>query len=319
MSEPTRIVIAGAGGRLGAALAREYAGKYEVRGLGRDALDLGRPEQMQEVVDSIEFDLFINCAAQTNVDRCEREPEEAFAINARAPGLLGKICAAKGAQLLHISTDYVFAGDKTEPYTEEDEAKPISVYGQSKLEGEEAVLEASPGHLVVRVSWVFGPDRPSFVDWVIEQARTKESVAAIADKYSTPSYTLDLAQMLESLWNPRVWSRSAPGPEADGTGGATSFGPRAGRLHGVFHLTNRGQCSWRDYGQWALECCRAEGIPLRARGVEASALAEMKQFVARRPVHSILATEKFERATGHMPRPWQEAVRDYVRDHVAHR
>lgn len=299
MSERFRILIAGAGGRLGAALVREYASRHDVRGFGRAALDLGRPEQLRSTLEPLEFDLLINCAAQTNVDRCEREPEEAFAVNADGPGLLGKLCAAKGAQLLHISTDYVFAGDKSEPYREEDEAKPISVYGQSKLAGEEAVREASEEHLVVRVSWVFGPDRPSFIDWVIEQARTQESVAAIADKYSTPSYTFDLAKMLELLWNPRARN--------------------AGRLQGVFHLTNRGQCSWREYGQWALECCRAEGIALRARRVDASALAEMKQFVARRPVHSILATDKFERATGHTPRPWQEAVRDYVREHVVAR
>lgn len=289
---PERIAVVGAGGRLGAALVREYGKTLEVRAFTRAELDLAQPEAIRAALERVECDLVINCAAQTNVDRCEREPVKAFALNAEAPGTLAEICAAKRARLLHISTDYVFAGDKAKPYDEEDDARPVSVYGESKRKGEEAVLAVSSRHLVVRVSWVFGPDRPSFIDWVIEQARTKEKVAAIADKFSTPSYTLDLAEMLRRLWT------------ADPDGG-------------IFHLTNGGQCSWREYGQWALECCRAESVPLQARRVDATTLAEMKQFIARRPVHSILATGKYERATGDTPRPWQEAVRDYVRSHVA--
>ncbi len=284
------MVIVGAGGRLGAALARAYAADWNVTGFNHAQLDLGAPDAMRETLGALEFDALINCAAQTNVDRCEKEPEEAFLLNAKAPGILAEICADQGAHLLHISTDYVFEGNQRLPYTEEDATEPISVYGASKLAGERAVLAVDPGHLVARVSWVFGPDRPSFIDWIVQQAREKDEVAAVSDKTSTPSFTLDLAEMIQPLL-------------ADRTGG-------------IIHVSNRGACTWQEYGQWALDCCRAEGMPLRAETVGAIPLASMHQFVARRPLHSVLCTEKFERLTGRTPRGWQEAVLAYVRMHL---
>ena len=283
--------MVGATGRLGAALLRAYGRNDQVVGLSRSQLDLSDPGSFGKILGSLEFDVLINCAAQTNVDRCETEPNEAFALNAAAPQALAEVCVQKKARLIQISTDYVFDGAKSEPYTEEDEANPISVYGESKLEGEKRVLAVGAGHLVVRVSWVFGPDRPSFIDWIVQRAREKETVAAVADKFSTPSYTLDIAEMLRPLLEART--------------------------SGIVHVANGGQCSWREYGQWALDCCRAEGVSLRAQTVDAISLAEMRQFVARRPVHSVLATAKYGRITGEKPRTWQEAVRAYVRDHVA--
>ena len=140
------------------------------------------------------FDVLINAAAFTNVDACETERDRAFRINAEAPGVLAEICNEKEAKLIHFSTDYVFDGEKRAPYTEEDQANPISAYGESKLAGEKNVLAADDGHLVVRVSWVFGPDRPSFVDAMIKRAQQDEKIDAIADKFSTPTYTHDIAQ-----------------------------------------------------------------------------------------------------------------------------
>jgi dTDP-4-dehydrorhamnose reductase len=293
-----RIIILGAGGRLGAALLREYASEHEVTGFDHAQLDLAAPKQLRATLGALEFDRLINCAAQTNVDRCEKETEEAFALNAEAPRVVAQVCSEKGAQLIHISTDYVFEGAATKPYSEEDEAKPISVYGESKLEGERRVLAVSADHLVVRVSWVFGPDRASFVDWVVQQAREKDKVAAVADKISAPTYTLDIAEMLRPF---------------------VAVGGAEPGASGILHLANSGQCSWREYGQWALDCCRAEGMSLRAKTVDAISLAEMQQFVARRPIYTVLATEKYERLTARKPRAWREAVRDYVRRYVATR
>ncbi len=293
MRKDRRILIVGSGGRLGAALLRIFGRDFGVTGLNRRQLDLATGDRMDDLLEPLDFDLMINCAAQTNVDRCEREPAEAFALNAEAPRILASVCSRKGARLIHISTDYVFDGEKSEPYTEEDEARPISVYGESKLEGERQVLADGGNHLVARVSWVFGPDRPSFVDWVIDQALAKDSVAAVCDKFSTPSATSDLAFMLQPLL--------------------------ASPLAGIIHLSNRGACSWQEYGQWALDCCEAEGLPLRARSVGAITLSDMKQFLARRPVYTVLSTAKYERVTGAPPRPWQEAVRDYVRESVVPR
>src|SRR3984893_14088304 len=195
-----KIMIIGSGGRLGAALTREYRDKFDVFGFNHAQLDLTNFEQVREKVTALDFDLLINCAAFTNVDLCETQSDQAFQINADAPRLLAKIGRKKKSRLIHFSTDYVFDGEKREPYTEDDVAKPISVYGESKRQGEKLVLQTQDRHLIVRVSWVFGPDRPSFIDGVIKRARENEHVEAIADKISTPTYTRDIAQVLPQFF-----------------------------------------------------------------------------------------------------------------------
>jgi dTDP-4-dehydrorhamnose reductase len=286
-----RVVVIGSGGRLGAALAREYARDFDLTGFNHAQLEIDDFDEMRRVLGAVEFDAMINCAAQTNVDRCETERDEAFRLNAEAAGVLAEICSTKGAKLVHISTDYVFDGETREPYTEDDEARPISVYGASKLEGERRVLQTDAKHVVARVSWVFGPDRPSFIDALIRRARNEERVDAIGDKWAAPSYTIDLATMLRPLI-----------ADAD--------------LTGIFHLTNRGSCTWQEYGQWALDCCAEARVPLKARQVERLTLAQMKNFVARRPPYTVLSTRKFEKVTGIVPRHWRDAVAEFVREHV---
>jgi dTDP-4-dehydrorhamnose reductase len=300
-----KIVIVGAGGRLGAALAREYAREFDVIGFNHAQLDLGAPEQLRSTLGGLDFDALLNAAAQTNVDRCETHQDEAFALNAEAPRVLAEICRARNARFIHISTDYVFDGEKREPYTEEDEAQPISVYGESKREGERRALEANDRALIVRVSWIFGPDRPSFIDAILKKARDEEAISAVADKFATPTYTLDLARMLE----PFFWSRRAPAAK-----GRQDSDPI--HLGGLMHLANGGECSWQEYAQWALDCCHAKGVPMKAAKVGAATLAEMTNFIARRPVYSVLATGKYENVTGETPRAWRDAVAAYVRDHV---
>jgi dTDP-4-dehydrorhamnose reductase len=303
-----KLAILGGGGRLGAALLREYKGKFDVIGFNHAQLDLGNADEMREKLGTTDFHVLINAAAFTNVDLCETQHDQAFVINAEAPRVLAEICRDKNAQLIHFSTDYVFDGKKREPYTEKDEAKPISIYGESKHAGEENVLAvlapANPSvggqdrsasakatadrHLVVRVSWVFGPDRPSFIDAMIKQAQENEQIDAIADKFSTPTYTHDIAEML-----PQFFERHVEG--------------------GILHFANAGECSWREYAQWALDCCAAEGILLKAKTVGALKLTDMKNWVARRPVYSVLSTAKYSALTGALPRAWPDAVADYIK------
>jgi dTDP-4-dehydrorhamnose reductase len=299
-----RIVIIGSGGRLGAALTRELAGKSDVVGFNHAQLDLTDAKQIHAKIDNLEFDVLINAAAFTNVDLCEKEKGQAFQINAEAPRSLAEICREKKAKLIHFSTDYVFDGKKHEPYLESDPANPISVYGESKREGEKLVLQAHDQHLVVRVSWVFGPDRPSFIDAVIKRARESEHVDAIADKFATPTYTPDVAQMLSQFFGD--WSRRAPAPD----------GPWAGRLQGILHFANAGECSWQEYAQHAIDCCHKFGLPLKAKTIAPLKLADMKNFVARRPVYSVLSPTKFRSLTGAPPRSWRDAVAEYVRDFI---
>src|ERR1700736_206220 len=220
-----KIVIVGTGGRLGAAVMRSLSGKFDVVGLNHAQLDLADAKQIHAKINNLEFDVLINAAAFTNVDLCEKERGQAFQINAEAPRSLAEICREKKAKLIHFSTDYVFDGKKHEPYLESDPANPISVYGESKRKGEENVLAVHDRHLVVRVSWVFGPDRPSFIDAVIKRAREEEHIDAIADKFAAPTYTLDIAEML-----PHVWSRRALAPDGSG----------ASHLRGVLHFANAG-------------------------------------------------------------------------------
>jgi dTDP-4-dehydrorhamnose reductase len=289
-----KIAILGAGGRLGAALARTWSVSDEVLAFARADVDLAKPGEIERVLGPVGFDALVNCAALTNVDYCETHEEEAMRINAGAAGEIGALCARKGARCIHISTDYVFDGETDRPYTESDAARAVSVYGESKLRGETALLEASAGHLVVRVSWVFGPDRPSFIDGILKRALEHETAEAIGDKWSTPSYTLDLAAML------RPFLREIP-------------------CAGLLHASNSGACTWREYGEYALQCAARAGIPVKPTEVKSIPLSGMKAFVARRPVYTVLSCEKLAGLTGATPRSWQAAVEDYVTTCVAPR
>jgi dTDP-4-dehydrorhamnose reductase len=285
-----KIAIVGASGRLGAALVREYQRDYEVTSYDRRQLDLRQLDGVRSALAATKFELLINCAALTNVDYCESHREEAFVVNAEAPRLLAQIANEKSAKLIHFSTDYVFDGKKNAPYTEEDMAFPLSVYGESKLEGERRVLEVSSQHLVIRLSWVFGPDKPSFIDQIIQRARENEAVTAVGDKFSSPSYTIDVASWLSLAIK---------------------------NANGILHLANNGGCSWQEWAQYAIDVCRSLGIPLKAERVGRVSLADMKNFVSQRPVYTVLSTSKFAALTRVEPRHWREAVAEYISAHVS--
>lgn len=283
-----KVFILGSNGRLGSALVRRWNGLPNVKviPLTRVEVDFSDPDAAETALALYSFgarDVVVNCAAATDVDGCERDPEQARIINTDVPGRIARLCAKRNARLIHIGTDYVFDGSSDHPYTEEDEAKPLSHYGETKLWGDQEVLVASPLHCVVRVSWVFGPYKPSFVDAVVRRALSSPDAAAVHDKTSSPAYTEDLAVWLEVFLDPAF-----PG--------------------GIYHLCNSGSCSWRDYGEYALECAKANGIPVLTTKVAPLKLSDMKAFIAVRPPHTSLDTAKFLRATGITPRHWKEAV-----------
>ena len=282
------MLVFGAGGRLGAALAREYSPAWEVRALGRKDADLSDPAAVADLVHAHKPAVVINSAAMTNVDVCETEREVARTVNADAAGAIARACTAAGARLIHISTDYVFAGKAREPYDEDAVAEPLSWYGQTKLEGEEQVLAASERHAVVRVAWVFGPDRDSFVDKALQASLRGEPVKAVADKWSSPTYTLDVAEAL-----PALFDEAAPG--------------------GVFHICNRGVCTWRDWAEEGIKAAAKLGLPVRTLKVEPLQLADIKVMVAARPIYTPMSCQRIEGLLGRPLRPWQEAVGSYVR------
>jgi dTDP-4-dehydrorhamnose reductase len=284
-----KIAILGSRGRLGGALVRKWTDTHEVRGFARPEFDLLKPESIDLCLEE-PFDWVVNCAANTNVDGCERQPEEARLANTVAARRIAERCAKSGTRLVHISTDYVFDGRAKEPYDEESSPGPLSVYGQSKVDGEFGVLATLPEAIVARVSWVFGPEKPSFLDMLLGRALAHDKVSAIADKWSTPTYTDDLADWLEALI-----ASDAPG--------------------GVYHLCNSGSCTWRDYGEHALECAAAQGLPVQTTQVASLALKDMEAFIAERPVYTVMSTGRFSQLFKITPRPWQDAVREYIREH----
>ena len=282
-----KILILGGRGRLAASLAKRWADRHEVVAWGRAEADVSDLPKLRAQLASAEFDVLVNGSGATNVDGCETAREEAQTVNALAPQAMAEAATSRGARLIHFSTDYVFDGKQEAPYCEEDLANPGGWYGQTKLEGENLVLANSSRHLVVRVSWVFGPAKPSFVDMIVQRALENDSVQAVADKFSAPTYAPDVADWLK----PFV-SGEAPG--------------------GLYHACNSGSCSWREYGEKALEFAAEAGLPVRTTTVEGIPLSTMKQFIAPRPVFSILSTAKLAAVTGSTPRHWHDALREYI-------
>lgn len=283
----SRILIFGAKGRLGAALARIWAVEHTVTALARPEVDASDPLAMRRILENHEFDVLVNAAAVTNVDECETHRDLADVVNAQAPEAMARVAASKDARFIHISTDYVFDGLKGGSYTEDDPPCPVSHYGRTKLSGEQRTLKISPHHVVVRVSWVFGPDKPSFIDSILDRALVREHVEAVDDKTSSPTYTEDAA-----LWLAPFLDQTVPG--------------------GIYHACNSGTCSWRDYGQHALDWAARSGLPLRCQTVSPIPLEGLKHFTARRPPHTSMSSAKLTATIGIHPRPWQDALDDYL-------
>jgi dTDP-4-dehydrorhamnose reductase len=292
MSAQGAVLIIGAGGRMGAALARRLASSRDVIAFRREHLDVLHPERVRDALATHEFRSVVYTAGITSVDECETDPRKAALSNTDTPRAIAEVCRDRGTRFVHVSTDYVFGGDDPRSRTETDPTEPVNVYGRTKLEGERAVLAVSPDFLVLRVSWLFGPDRRSFPDMILEHAQNFDRVEAVADKHSCPTYSEDLAQWVEALL------------DRDGA-------------RGVVHLCNSGSTSWQAYGQAALDIAASLGVPLRTRVVEGVSRLHLAAFKAVRPEFTSLDTSKFTRLTGITPRPWREALEDYLRKKFA--
>ncbi len=281
------VAITGTSGRLGGALKRYFRGRgWSVLTLNRSVLDFTQPDLIAPILEELSFDALIHPAAITGLEECESNPEQAMMVNATAPGLVAAHCAQREVPMLHVSTDCVFSGLASGLRCESDLAEPINAYGQSKRAGEQAVLVAHPSAWVARVSWLFGPDKASFVESMLDRAERGEAVQAVADKFSTPSYTQDLCQAFEGLLGL----------------------PEKG---GIIHACNRGQTTWHGYAQ---EVFRLAGKP--EVNIEPLALSEMTTFVAERPIHTAMDPSKLEGLLGRFMRSWQDALADYFTSKV---
>ncbi len=283
-----KVVVTGTGGRLGAAVARHLRQRHRVVAYDRRAMDLREPEQMADHLLGLDFEVLINSAALTSPDYCEQHPEEARAVNAEAPGIMARLCRERGARMIHISTDYVYDGTLPGSRREDAPLAPLGVYARTKREAEERVLAESADNVVARTSWVFGPDRRSFVDQIIDDAMKNPVCSAIGEKFSSCSYSMEMAGQLERL---------CENPAATG----------------IFNLCNDGPCSWLELGQAALDTVADLGWNLRCRTLENMRLADMTKFIAPRPVHTSLDVTRLAAATGLRPRPWREALAEYLK------
>lgn len=270
------IVVIGAHGMLG----RDLMTLLGDRAVGLDlpAIDITDLFSVQEALAPLAPSVVINCAAFTNVDACEQEVDRALQVNAEGVAYLAMVTAGLKAKLVHISTDYVFDGQKQTPYLPDDLQRPINIYGESKLAGE-LNTDINPDNLVIRTQWLYGHHGSNFVETIIRVAKERGTVAVVDDQFGTPTWTVDLCQGIMAL---------------------VDAGQR-----GVFHCVNGGSTSW--YG-FAEEILRQTAIPCTLSRQSSADL----QRPARRPAHAVLDTSSLTEATGYAPPPWQESLGRYL-------
>ncbi len=283
-----RILILGATGGLGRALQSHFQAHYEVSTLGRSELDLERTEAIASTLAAREFDVLLNAAGLTSPDVCEVEPARAFLLNVDAPRVIAECCEAKRARMIHFSTDYVFSGEEREVWSEGDETAPVNVYGRTKLAGEQAVLGASPGALVARVSWLFGHYKASHPDNVIQKALQTDDLSAVSDKISVPTSNADICRWTEQL------IIDHPG------------------VSGSLHLCNSGTATWHSWAETSLEIAQRLGVPVKTTRVQPIALASLTQFKARRPLKTLMSNARLQNILGMEIRSWQDALEEYL-------
>lgn len=289
----SRIVILGAHGGLGRALLRAFAPVCEVLPLTRAELNLERPEEVGRVLERLPFDVLLNPAGMTSPDACEVQPEKAWLANVVGPQAVAESCQKRGQRMVQFSTDYVFDGQAVEAYDEQAEAAPINVYGHTKRAGELAVLKAAPGALVARVSWLFGPDKPSHPDQIIQRARDLAEVTAVADKVSAPTSHADLSAWVREIVQHR--------PEASG----------------VLHLCNSGVASWHTWAEATLHEAARLGLPLKTQLVRAIHLGELTQLKAPRPLMTLMSNRRLQELLGREVRSWEVALKEYLQQQYA--
>jgi dTDP-4-dehydrorhamnose reductase len=275
-----KIIITGAGGQLGKALVKLFSScDYKVFSFTKRELDITSKEQIKEVFNKISPDIIINCAAFTKVDLCETDVEKAYLINGLAPFYLGTEANKHQAKLIHISTDYVFSGNQTSPYKETDQPNPQTIYGKSKLLGEELLLKNCNNLLIVRTSWLYGNDANNFVHTMMKLSEKLNSIKVVHDQFGSPTYTRDVALAIQSLMKDKT---------------------------GIYHVTNSGKCSWYEFAKEIMRLIhsKTEILPISSQDY---------QFNTPRPSYSVLDNHKLEKE-GIRLRDWKSALSTFFRE-----
>lgn len=284
-----RIVVTGKTGQVAHALraAGEAAGA-EVLCIGRPEIDLSQPLTLEAPIRALRPDVIVSVAAYTAVDKAEDEAQLAQVVNGDAPGALARIAAELNIPILHLSTDYVFAGDKAGVYVETDATGPLNVYGRTKLSGEQQVARATANHVILRTSWVYAPYGRNFVTTMLGLADTRDEVRVVADQQGCPTYAPEIANALLTVAR-RVARDGSP------------------ELRGVFHLTGQGETSWAGFAEAIFAGSVARGG--KAVTVHPIATADYPT-AARRPSNSRLSGEKLSKIYDLRLNPWHVSLQD---------
>jgi len=275
-----KFIFIGANGMLGSDLLQLLLDtKLDVIPFNYPAFDFARPTEVRQVLEAKDFDVLINCSAYTQVDLAETKQEEAFLVNAEGPKLLADICKKKNALLVHFSTDYVFDGTKKEPYFEDDLTNPLGVYGKSKLGGERVIQDSGCRYLILRTSWLYGQNGPSFVKKMLELAQTRSELKVVDDQQGAPTFTQDLAaKTLELIQH---------------------------KASGLLHVTNQGSCTWAGFAR--------EIFAQKDLNIKVNACASDEYSTpAKRPKNSRLSGEKLRKLDVPLLRDWKEALKEYL-------
>jgi len=276
-----KILLFGHQGMLGSAIFSQLGRKYEIIGLDKDEIDIVSAAQCKKAIDDHDPDIIINAAAYTNVDGCEANKADCYNVNAEALKNIADAGRKKNIHIIHFSTDYVFDGQGHEPYKEDHPCNPINVYGASKLAGERYLQDLSKNYLLIRTAWLYGINGSSFVRTIMEKTRVTNKLEVVDDQIGSPTYTKDLTLAVDLLIECKA--------------------------RGIFHITNRGSCSWY---QFAMKILQETGIT----GVEVTPIKSDKLIrPAERPAYSVLSVRKFMSVTGKTMQPWQLALQDYLK------
>ncbi|MEA5627341.1 dTDP-4-dehydrorhamnose reductase [Nostoc sp. UHCC 0251] len=285
------ILLIGSNGQVGKELQQILPSYGDLISVERPIVDLAQPDTLRNVIRSKQPQIIINAAAYTAVDKAESEPELATAINATAPLIIAQESQKLGAFLIHISTDYVFDGNGCSPYQETDVTNPLSIYGKTKLAGEEAIRETCNHHLILRTAWVYGTfGKSNFVKTMLRLGSERQELRVIADQIGSPTWAQDIgaviAQMIPQLTL---------------------------EISGTYHYTNSGVASWYDFAVAIFEEAQQLGFPLKIERIVPITTAEYPTS-ARRPAYSVLACGKISALVGTYPPHWRQRLRQMLKN-----
>jgi len=271
---------------LGVALSAQLK-HYDILGIDKENCDITDKSSLAKTIGKQKLDVAVHCAAYTDVDGAERDSKGAFLVNEEGTKNVIEAINSKECLFIYLSTDYVFDGNKKTAYTEEDAVNPLNAYGASKLAGER-LTEKLNKHIIIRTSWLFGPNGKNFISTIARLAKEKETIEVVYDQTGSPTYTLDLAKAISQVID--IYFTK-------------------GIAFGIYNITNTGFCSWVELARYII---KEAGLKTRVTEIESK---ELKR-AAKRPKNSMLSKEKFKALSGHDLPSWQAAVRHYLKNYV---